>query len=79
MLFPNTPNEKDEPIYITKNGRGRMVIWDYDAHQRHMDEFQKQKSILELYKQLAEADAESEDEEIPYSEISDKINKRLGI
>jgi len=40
-----------EPIFITKNGIGDMVVMSIEAYER-------QQAKLELYAQLAEAEAE---------------------
>ncbi len=39
----------DEPVFLTKNGRGRYVIVD-------MEEYEKTKSIIKLMGKLAEAE-----------------------
>ena len=39
----------DEPVFLTKNGRGRYVIVD-------MEEYEKTKAIIKLMGKLAEAE-----------------------
>lgn len=39
----------DEPVFLTKNGRGRYAIVD-------MDEYEKTKAIIKLMGKLAEAE-----------------------
>ena len=40
-----------EPVFITKNGVGDMVVMSIETYE-------KQQSLLELYSKLAEAEAE---------------------
>jgi prevent-host-death family protein len=40
-----------EPVFITKNGTGDMVI-------QSIDEYEKQQALLSLYGKLSEAEAE---------------------
>lgn len=47
----NLCREKQEPIYITKNGYGDMVIMS-------METYEKKLAQLELYSKLAEAERE---------------------
>ncbi|MEI7616378.1 MAG: type II toxin-antitoxin system prevent-host-death family antitoxin [Actinomycetota bacterium] len=40
-----------EPIFITKNGHGDLVIMSIDTYERQM-------ALVEIYKKLAEAEAQ---------------------
>ncbi|MBQ7241816.1 MAG: type II toxin-antitoxin system Phd/YefM family antitoxin [Firmicutes bacterium] len=40
-----------EPVYITRNGTGDMVILNIDEYERQMD-------LIDLYSKLAEAEKE---------------------
>lgn len=44
-------HEQKEPVFITKNGYGDMVVMS-------MDEYERQQAKLELYQKLAEAEDE---------------------
>ena len=44
-------HEKREPVYITKNGVGDMVVMS-------METYEKQQALIDLYGKLAEAEAE---------------------
>ncbi|MFZ5596004.1 MAG: type II toxin-antitoxin system Phd/YefM family antitoxin [Bacillota bacterium] len=44
-------HREHEPVYITKNGVGDMVIMSIEAYER-------QQALIELYGKLAEAEAE---------------------
>jgi len=44
-------NESTEPVYITKNGYGDMVIMSMKAYEEKM-------SLLDVYAKLAEAEEE---------------------
>lgn len=45
--------ETKEPIYITKNGYGDMVIMSMDAYERRM-------ALLDVYEKLEEAEDDCE-------------------
>ena len=47
-------NESDEPVYITKNGYGEMVIMSIKAYEEKM-------FMADVYSKLAEAEAEIRD------------------
>lgn len=44
-------HKKDEPIFITKNGYGDLVIMSIDTYERQM-------ALVEVYKKLAEAESQ---------------------
>lgn len=59
-----------EPVFLTKNGRGRYVIID-------MEDYQKQEATLKLLTKLKEAEdaVKTEDEWL----TSDDVRKELGL
>ncbi len=67
-------HEEGEPVFLTKNGRGDMVVMS-------MVQYEKQQALLELYKKLGEAEVESETEAPKTSheklmhEMRNKINE----
>ena len=62
-----------EPIFITKNGVGDMVVMSIGTYQR-------QQAQLELYAKLAEAEAEINDvtEGIDFSTFAKKMRKNVN-
>ena len=44
-------HKEHEPVFITKNGTGDMVVMSIETYER-------QQALLELYSNLAEAEAE---------------------
>lgn len=46
-------HEFDEPIFITKNGYGDLVVMSIEAYERKF-------ALMEVYKKLAEAEAQIE-------------------
>jgi len=46
-------HNNDEPVYITKNGQGDLVVMS-------MASYDKMESIIELYQKLGEAELESQ-------------------
>ena len=44
-------HKQQEPIFITKNGYGDLVVMSIDTYERQM-------AIVEVYKKLAEAEAQ---------------------
>jgi len=63
----------DEPIFITKNGYGDLVVMSIDAYERQMH-------LVEVYKKLAEAEAQVE-QGIPLldgDEVFKKLRNKYG-
>lgn len=58
-----------EPVFLTKNGRGRYAIVD-------MEEYEKTKSILKLMSELAKGEQSAKENE--WTKISD-VERLLGI
>lgn len=66
-------HEQEEPIFITKNGCGDMVIMSIDTYENQM-------ALTEVYRKLAEAEAEIE-QGIPLvdgEEVFSKMKKKYG-
>ena len=62
--------EKSEPIYLTKNGEGELVIMSIDA-------FEKREAMLDLRAKLMEAEQQRLSGAKPYttSEVRDYIRE----
>jgi prevent-host-death family protein len=66
-------HEQNEPVFITKNGYGDMVVLS-------MEEYERQQARLELYQKLAEAEdeaaqgAERKSHDEVMSMLRDKVN-----
>lgn len=60
----HTVHETKEPVILTRNGYGDMVVMSYDEYQNFQYE-------MEVMRELQEAEVESEttDERIPYEEV----------
>ena len=65
----NLAHKVDDPIYITKNGEGAIVVMSIEA-------FEKREELLKLKSRLAQAENErlSRKETISFNEVA----KRLG-
>ena len=65
----NLAHKVDDPIYITKNGEGDIVVMSIEA-------FEKREELLKLKSRLAQAENErlSRKETISFNEVA----KRLG-
>lgn len=65
----NLAHKVDDPIYITKNGEGDIVVMSIEA-------FEKREELLKLKSRLAQAENErlSRKETISFDEVA----KRLG-
>ncbi len=65
-------HSEDQPVFITRNGHGDMVVMS----QTHYDRLQ---STLELYKKLGEAEAldAKGDQGITHNQLMQKLKNRL--
>ena len=63
--------EKDEPIYLTKNGEGDLVVMTIDHYERL-------KAQAELFEKLgvAQAQAAAGKKGIPHSQMIAKLRRR---
>lgn len=63
--------EKKKPVFITVNGRGDTVLLD-------IEEYEKMQEELEMYKILAEAEDDIENNRVyPIENLFTKIEKRF--
>jgi len=60
-------HEEKEPVFLTKNGRGDMVVMS-------IDQYEKQQALIKLYKKLGKAEKESENN-APKTSHSELINE----
>ncbi|MDO4563926.1 MAG: prevent-host-death protein [Clostridia bacterium] len=58
-----------EPVFLTKNGRGRYAIVD-------MDEYEKTRAVLRLMSELAKGEASAKEK--GWTDIAD-VEKLLGV
>lgn len=68
----NLAKETEEPIYITKNGEGDLVLMSIDA-------FEKREQILKLRERILQAEQERIDgaETLSISEARRKLRERI--
>lgn len=61
-----------EPVFITKNGVGDMVVMSIEVYER-------QQALLNLYAKLAESEAEiaNGDEGVDFSLVAKKLRERV--
>lgn len=66
-------HERNDPIYITKNGYGHLVVMS-------METYKKKLAKAELYEKLAEAerDLNKEDELLDAEVVFERIKKKYG-
>ncbi len=66
-------HEEQEPIFLTKNGKGDLVVMSIELYER-------QAASLELYKTLGEAEAESSlnKPKITHKELMAKMQNKLN-
>jgi prevent-host-death family protein len=65
-------HETGEPVFLTKNGRGDLVVMSLAAYEEKM-------ALIELYRKLGEAEVQSKetDERIGHDEVFKKLRKRI--
>jgi prevent-host-death family protein len=63
-------HKQDEPIFITKNGYGDLVVMSIEAYERKF-------ALLEVYKKLAEAESQVE-KGLPLVKAEVVFNKLRG-
>jgi prevent-host-death family protein len=66
-------HKEGEPIYLTKNGKGDLVVMSISAYE-------KREAMLELYQKLSIADQQSREgaETIDHKEMIKKLKRRLN-
>ena len=65
-----TIHESDEPVYLTKNGRGDMVVMSMEAYENNLFK-------SEIYVKLKEAEyqAESTKKRYTHNEVMEELQK----
>jgi prevent-host-death family protein len=66
-------HKEGEPVFITKNGQGDLVVMSLAIYE-------KQKSLLELYQKLGEAEIESASgaKTISHAEMMKKLKEKVN-
>jgi len=66
-------HDEDQPVFITRNGRGDMVVMSHAYYERLQ-------SILDLYKKLGEAEVldASGEQVISHSKMMKKLREKIG-
>ncbi len=64
--------QEGEPVFITKNGTGDMVVMSLEMYER-------QQALLELYSKLSEAEAEIADGVVgeDFAEYAKELRKKV--
>lgn len=63
--------ETREPVYLTKNGQGELVVMDIDSFEKREQELRAQQLVLEAYASRLSGDKDYSQEEA--MKIIDKI------
>ncbi|MCK4260768.1 MAG: type II toxin-antitoxin system Phd/YefM family antitoxin [Halanaerobiales bacterium] len=66
-------HKEGEPVFLTKNGQGNMVVMSLAAYE-------KQRTLLELYQKLGEAETESKSgaPKIAHKDLMNKMRAKLS-
>ena len=66
-------HKEGEPVFLTKNGRGDMVVMS-------IAQYEKQQALLELYKKLGKAETESKNDtsKISHEDIMKQMREKLN-
>ena len=66
-------HEEGEPVFLTKNGRGDMVVMS-------IEQYEKQQALLELYRKLSKAEKESESDvsKITHEKLMTELRNNLN-
>jgi prevent-host-death family protein len=69
----NAVHEKDEPVFLTNNGYGDMVVMS-------MESWEEMNFENEIYQKLAEAEAEacSNPARLSHNEVFDPLRKKIN-
>lgn len=72
-LISDICHKNAEPVFITKNGQGDMVVMSLALYE-------KQQSLIELYQKLSEAEAESQSDEpkISHKSLMAKMRSKIN-
>ena len=66
-------NEAQGPVFVTKNGYGRLVVMDVDYYQKLMDVIGEAKVINEGLSDI------KNDKKVDGSFLKEKLSKKYGI
>jgi prevent-host-death family protein len=72
-LISETCHKEGEPVFITKNGHGDLVVMSHALYE-------KQQATIELYQKLAVAERESADPSVPkinHKDLIEKLRSRI--
>ena len=72
----NYVEESDEPVFVTKNGYGSMVIMSIDVYERELEKNQIVKLINESLKDMDKDDSKTSGPSF-ISEMKSKYGKKL--
>jgi prevent-host-death family protein len=65
-------HNKTEPIFITKNGYGDLVVMSIETYERQM-------ALAEIYKKLALAEKQIEDDQLlDGDDVFEKLRSKYG-
>lgn len=66
-------HDEDQPVFITRNGKGDMVVMSHAYYERLQ-------SIIELYKKLGEAEVldASGEQGISHAQMMKKLREKVG-
>lgn len=67
-------HEEQEPVFLTKNGKGDLVVMSIELYER-------QNALFELYQKLGEAEAESSlnASKITHDKLMSNMRKKLNV
>jgi len=71
-LISDICHKENEPVFITKNGQGDLVVMSMATYER-------QKALIELYQKLGEAELESISsvERIPHRDLMNNMRNKI--
>jgi PHD/YefM family antitoxin component YafN of YafNO toxin-antitoxin module len=68
----NTCHELEEPIFITKNGHGDMVVMSIETYERNL-------ALADIYTKLAEAENDIKNGRVrPAREVFEELKTEYG-
>ena len=72
-LISDICHKNAEPVFITKNGQGDMVVMSLALYE-------KQQALIELYQKLSEAEAESQlnEPKISHNDLMAKMRAKIN-
>jgi len=72
-LISDICHKNAEPVFITKNGQGDMVVMSLTLYE-------KQQALIKLYQKLSEAEAESQlnEPKISHNDLMAKMRAKIN-